>query len=62
MKRAALLLLLAGCASGPVRRVRFEKGIDQTQKSVGCYVFLPDSGEVTLLTPETCALVVEPTR
>lgn len=52
------LFLFSSCATGPVKTVRFEKTIDQTKNFAGCATWTPNNGEVTLITPETCVLIM----
>ncbi len=53
------LICLSGCATGPIRKVKFENSIDQHKASAGCYAYEPDSGQLTLITFDTCALVID---
>lgn len=61
-----LLLLLAGCATTvgqvPLKKLRTEQSLETQKKTAGCFVWLPEYGELTLMTFETCALVVPETR
>lgn len=54
-----LAVALAGCATGPIRKVKFENSIDQSKTSAGCYAYEPASGQLTLITFDTCALVID---
>lgn len=53
-----LLTLLCSCAHGPVEHVRVEQSIDMSKKNSGCFVYLPEDKQVTLISWPTCELVI----
>jgi hypothetical protein len=53
------LLLLAGCASNPIRRVRLSPSVDLAQKAVLTCVWLPEPHrELTCMTVEDAELIL----